>query len=133
MQSLNRFLIILVCIMLSFVAYAADASIPPANANTSTVLVMLFNGFINVGCLFYLAKKYMKTTDLNSESIIKICNDLVSGQANMKAHRELIEAQTASLKVVLEKSHCYEVRLTEIETVHKLKGCDVPNLGVGKK
>lgn len=80
-------------------------------------LTSLFGALAQVGCLIYLAKKYMTDVDTHTKSIGKINEQLATGQTLMASYQKLIEAQTASLGKILDRIECTEKKVVKIQTI----------------
>ncbi len=83
----------------------------------STVIALCFNGVASIGSVVFIAKRYMASVDKTGEAIPAILATLTATEKAMERHAN-------SIKDLYESRDCHEKKLTRIETVHELRGCN---------
>lgn len=104
------------------IAYGTSVSVDNNNdqQNSSMFIVsagLIFNGIVNIGCLVFLAKRYMSKVDKTDETLPALV-------ATLKSTKEAMDKHAKSIEELYNTRNIHEIKLTQIETIHKLKGCD---------
>ncbi len=73
-------------------------------------LAIVFNGVSFLGCMIWLSKKYMIKVDQMAETTPSMIKTLEALTASIKEHYQSLEG--------------HGIRLTQIETIHHIRGCN---------
>lgn len=93
-------------------------AVESGNMQTSiTILAMIFNGCAFFGGLLFLSKKYMTKIDQIAEATPTMVETMKTIQECLAGHEESISSHYRSLEA-------HSLQLKEIETIHRLRGCD---------
>lgn len=90
--------------------------------DSGTILVAGIMAAGNFGGILLLAKKYAGAVDEHNRVIPAVLETL-------KTINTSAEKTAQSLKELYDGRNDHENRLVEVETVHKIKGCDQPAKG----
>lgn len=80
-------------------------------------LAIVFNGVSFLGCMIWLSKKYMIKVDQMAETTPSMIKTL-------EALTESIKEQSFSIKEHHQSLEGHGIRLTQIETIHHIRGCN---------
>lgn len=117
-ESLFILLMLAGFILFSICAVCSASSGVPGTSTSSDMdqylliqaLAIVFNGVSFLGCVLWMSKKYMVKVDQISEATPSMIKTLEALTASIKEHYQSLEG--------------HSTRLTQIETVHNIRGCN---------
>lgn len=100
-------------------AYAAATDNSTQDSSTALIIAigLFFNGAANIGSIVFFAKRYVSKVDKTDETLPVLVATLESTKKAMDQHARSIEE-------LYNTKNSHEIKLTKIETIHKMRGCD---------
>ena len=100
-------------------AYAATDNNSTQDPSTALIIAigLFFNGAANIGSIVFFVKRYVSKVDKTDETLPVLV-------ATLESTKEAMDQHARSLAELYKTHNSHEIKLTKIETIHKMKGCD---------
>lgn len=112
-------LVIGAILAIASLAVATESNHQDASSSSSLIIAigLIFNGATNIGSIVFFVKRYVSKVDKTDETLPVLVSTLESTRAAMDQHALGIEE-------LYNTRNAHEIKLTKIEMLHEIRGCN---------